>query len=51
MCDKCVELDEKIEHYRKLASAVSDRITVERIADLIKSMEARKLRFHPERKR
>ena len=51
MCDKCVELDEKIEHYRKLASAVSDRITVERIADLIKAMEARKVQFHPEQKR
>ena len=51
MCDKCVELNEKIEHYRKLASAVSDRITVERIADLIKAMEAKKVQFHPEQKR
>ena len=48
MCDKCVELDRKIEHYRKLASAISDRLTVEGIADLIKELEARKLKFHPE---
>jgi hypothetical protein len=48
MCDKCVELDKKIAHYRKLALAISDRLTVEGIADLIKEMEARKIEFHPE---
>jgi hypothetical protein len=48
MCDKCVELDRKIEHYRKLSLAISDRLTVEGITDRIKEMEARKLEFHPE---
>jgi hypothetical protein len=48
MCDKCVKLDGKIEHYRKLASAISDRQTLEGIADLIKEMEARKVQFHRE---
>ena len=51
MCDKCVELDGKIEHYRKLASAISDRLTIEGIADRIKAMEAQKVQFHPEQKR
>jgi hypothetical protein len=51
MCDKCVELDGKIEHYRKLASAISDRLTIEGIADRIKEMEAQKVQFHPEQKR
>jgi hypothetical protein len=51
MCEKCVELDRKIEHYRRLALAISDRQTVEGIADLIKRMESQKLHFHPEQKR
>jgi hypothetical protein len=40
MCDKCVELDERIAHYRDLAAAVADPLTIERISDLIKDMEA-----------
>jgi hypothetical protein len=46
MCDKCLELDRKIAHYRKLASAISDPLTAERIASLIEAMEARKLQLH-----
>jgi hypothetical protein len=48
MCDKCDELDGKIEHYRKLASALSDPLTLDGIAGLIKEMEAQKVQFHPE---
>jgi hypothetical protein len=51
MCDKCDELDGKIEHYRKLASAVSDPLTLDGIADRIKEMEAQKVQFHPEQKK
>jgi hypothetical protein len=50
MCDKCAELDKKIGHYQRLASAVSDPLTVERVADLLKEMEARKLQLHPKQK-
>ena len=50
MCDECIKLDEKIGHYRKLASAISDPLTVERVADLIKEMEARKVQLHREQK-
>jgi hypothetical protein len=49
MCEKCIELDGKIEHYRKLAAALSDRLTIEGIADRIKEMEAQKAKFHPEK--
>ena len=45
------KLDGKIEHYRKLASAISDRQTIEGVAGLIKEMEARKAQLHPEQKR
>ena len=50
MCDKCLELNAKIERYRKLASAIADRLTVERVADLIRAMEARKVQLHSEQK-
>jgi hypothetical protein len=56
MCDKCFELDGRIEQYRKLASAISnsaisDRVTIEGITDRIKEMEALKVQFHPKQKR
>jgi hypothetical protein len=51
MCDKCDVLDAKIEHYRKLASAITDRLALDGIADRIKDMEAQKVQFHPEEKR
>jgi hypothetical protein len=31
MCDKCVELDKKIEHYRWIASMIGDQLTLDRI--------------------
>ena len=46
MCDKCDELDAKIEHHRRLASGILDRITLDGIhADRIQEMEAQKLPF------
>ena len=51
VCDKCDELDGKIEHYRKLASAITDRLALDGIADRIKEMEAQKVQLHPEQKR
>jgi hypothetical protein len=51
MCDKCDELDGKIERYRKLVSAISDCLTLDGIADRIKEIEAQKVKFHPEQKR
>jgi hypothetical protein len=47
MCDKCIELDAKIERYRKLASALADQVTVDRLADLIRALEARKAHLNP----
>jgi len=48
MCDKCAELDKKIEHYRKLAWQIADPLTTERAADLIAEIEAQKAALHPE---
>jgi hypothetical protein len=47
MCDKCDELDVRIDHYRKLATAITDRLTLDGIADRIKEMEAEKVQLHP----
>jgi hypothetical protein len=48
VCDKCVELDKKIEHYRTLVAQLHDPLTAERTAKLIETMEALKVALHPE---
>ena len=48
MCDKCVELDGKIEHYQHLARNVSDQKTLDGIALLIDKYETDKKALHPE---
>jgi hypothetical protein len=50
MCDKCAKLDEKIEHYRKMALAIGDQLTVERIKAMMEDLQAQKLALHPEQK-
>ena len=50
MCDACDELDEKIEHCKKVRSAMTDQLTIERIKALIAELEAQKAALHPERK-
>jgi hypothetical protein len=49
MCDKCLKLDEKIQHYRRLAHATTDRLTLVAINDLIAKVETQKTQLHPER--
>jgi hypothetical protein len=38
MCEKCVELDSKIEHYRALASRITDQPTLDGISHLTERM-------------
>jgi hypothetical protein len=35
MCDKCVALDRKIDHYEQMLISIGDRVTVERLKALI----------------
>jgi len=49
MCDKCEELDKKIEHYRNLMARVADPQTQEGVGKLIEEMQAQKAALHPER--
>jgi hypothetical protein len=48
MCEKCVELDVKIEHYRSLSSRITDQPTLDGIKKLIEQMQAQKASLHPE---
>ena len=50
MCDKCAELDGKIEHYQRLVRSVYDKKALDGIALLIAKYEAEKKAFHPEPK-
>jgi hypothetical protein len=47
MCDKCVELDRKIEHYRRLASRFTDQALLDGIRGLIERAEVEKAVLHP----
>jgi hypothetical protein len=48
MCDKCVELDKKIEHYRRFQRAIDDRQMIDGAEKLIAKLEAEKAALHPE---
>jgi hypothetical protein len=51
MCDKCQELDKKIEHYRRIVSRITDQLTNERVEKLIEEMQAQKVALHPEQEK
>jgi hypothetical protein len=48
MCDKCIELDDQMERYRRIASTINDQLTIDRIKSLIAELEAQKAALHPE---
>jgi len=48
MCDKCAELDKKIEHYQEMLLAIADQITVERLKEMIGDLQEQKAALHPE---
>jgi hypothetical protein len=52
MCNKCKEFDDKIAHYQRIASNITDQLTLDGIAGLIKQMTADKatIRCEPEKK-
>jgi hypothetical protein len=47
MCDRCVELDEKIERYRLIKSNIADQALNDAADRLIAEMEAEKDSLHP----
>jgi hypothetical protein len=48
MCDKCQELEKKIERFRLIMERVPDAQLAEGITRLIKEAEAEKAALHPE---
>jgi hypothetical protein len=46
MCDKCIQLDKEIEHYERLASGITDRLTLDRIRESVREMRAQKAALH-----
>jgi hypothetical protein len=49
MCEKCVEIDKKIERYRRIQQSILDQVTVDRTRELIADLEVEKAALHPER--
>ncbi len=49
MCDKCIELDVKIERYKRLSSQIIDQPTLDGITKLIADLQAQKIALHLER--
>ena len=48
MCEKCSEIDAKIEHYQYLSRMVTDQPTLGAIQKLVEQMKADKITLHPE---
>ena len=48
MCDKCIELDGKIEHYARVAASIPDQLTIDRIKELVEQTKAQKAALHPQ---
>jgi hypothetical protein len=51
MCEKCIEIDDKIDHYRGLANGITDQPTIDGIKELIEGLKAQKAALHPEQQR
>jgi hypothetical protein len=48
MCNRCLQLDEKLRHFRRIAARVNDELTDEALDALALEHETQKLAFHPE---
>jgi hypothetical protein len=48
MCEKCDEIDQKIERYRQVQRTILDQVTVDRAKEMVTELQARKVALHPE---
>ena len=51
MCEKCRELEKKIERLRRLTASINDQLTIDSINNLIKKTEAKKAALHPKQQK
>ena len=47
MCARCAQLDEKLQHYRRIADRVGDKLTTAALDNLAEQYAAQKLAMHP----
>jgi hypothetical protein len=48
MCERCIEIESKIERYRRLVRQIADPLTNEQAVQLIADLEAEKDTLHPQ---
>ena len=46
MCHKCTELDDKIAHYQRISTYITDQLTLDEIKRLIEQASAEKTALH-----
>jgi hypothetical protein len=46
MCEKCNELDQKIERYRELSQSATDQPIIDRFKELIRGLYEQKIALH-----
>ena len=46
MCEKCKELDEKIEQHRRQSQSITDQPTIDRFEELIRDLYEQKVGLH-----
>jgi hypothetical protein len=51
MCEKCVEIDDRIAKYQRIVSLITDPPTIDGTKRLIADLQAQKTALHPERKK
>ena len=50
MCEKCAEIDKRIEHYERIVASINNQLTINRFKELVANFEAEKAALHPEQK-
>jgi hypothetical protein len=46
MCERCLEVDKKLQHYRVLHNSVTDNLVVQMIREMIDTLAAEKNALH-----
>jgi hypothetical protein len=47
VCEKCVDIDQTIERYRRIERTIMDEVTVNRLKELIADLDQQKASLHP----
>ena len=47
MCEKCAEIDKRIERYERIAASINDQFTIDGIRALVEQLRVQKAALHP----